>query len=583
MGLYMESEKSLDLNHLLIVGLLLVSLTGFGQRSLGGPPHFDPGAPQASILWPVSLQERQLIESEMRRHIAVLASDEFEGRAPSTRGEQLTVNYLKQEFQKLGLEPGNKGEWFQAVPVTSVTTNSDVRLNFKGSEYDTSLKYGVEMMVSTQQQVLETGVQDSNVIFAGYGIVAPERNWNDYAGIDVRGKTVVVLVNDPGYATQNPRLFNGNTMTYYGRWTYKYEEAARQGAAAILIVHETDAAGYPWGVVTGSWSGPQIGLTADNLHVDKVAVEGWITLEAAQSLFAAAGTDYATMKAAAAKPGFKSVALADIKASAMLRNKVKNAMSQNVVARIKGKTRPDEHIIYTSHWDHLGLDPKIEGDNIYNGASDNASGTAGLLAIAQRFAEQQAKLDRSLLFLAVTAEESGLLGSRWYSENPIYPLPRTIANINMDNIAAGQVGLTRDVAVVGLGNSELENYLQDAAARQGRFLVQEPSPQKGFYYRSDHFNFARKGVPALYLTRSTDSLTRGKDWGLKRLNDYTANHYHKPSDEYSPDWNLDGAVAEILMLYDIGAKLAASGDYPDWNEGNEFKTIRDASASQRYR
>jgi Zn-dependent M28 family amino/carboxypeptidase len=576
-------KETLEMKSLPAIALAVFALPVCSELNMGGPDIQDPETLVANILWPVPQKEVQQIEADLHRHIAILASDEFEGRAPATPGEEKTVRYLQQEFEKLGLKPGNNGDWFQRVPVTSVTTNDDVQLALQGSDYDVSLAYGTQMMVSTQQQVSETKIEDSDLVFAGYGIVAPERNWNDYAGIDVQGKTVVVLVNDPGYATQDSRLFNGNTMTYYGRWTYKYEEGAHQGAAAVLIVHETGAAGYPWEVVSGSWSGPQIGLSADNHHTDKIAVEGWITLEAAKSLFTAAGTDYETMKAAAAKPGFKAVALGDIKASAILRNKVENSQSRNLVARIVGQSNPDEHIIYTSHWDHLGIKPDVKGDNIYNGASDNASGTAGLLAIAQLFAKRSEKPDRSLLFIALTAEESGLLGSRWYSENPIYPLHSTIANLNMDNIAAGQVGLTRDVAVVGFGNSELENYLQDAAARQGRLLVQEPSPEKGFYYRSDHFNFARKGVPALYLTGSTDSLKHGNAWGIKRLQDYSANDYHKPSDEYSPHWDLSGAVAEVLMLYEIGVKLATSDDYPNWHEGNEFKAARDASADLRLR
>lgn len=569
------------MKYLFAISLIVIALSGCSEQSPQDSNEQTPVTPVVEQRLPDVSFEATQIEATLHRHIAVLASDEFEGRAPATPGEEKTVHYLQREFQKLGLEPGNKGDWFQTVPVTSVTTNSDVQLNLRGNEYDVSLKYGSQMMLSTQQQVSETKMEDSDLVFAGYGIVAPERNWNDYAGTDVKGKTVVVLVNDPGYATQNPVLFNGNTMTYYGRWTYKYEEAARQGAAAVLIVHETEAAGYPWEVVSGSWSGPQIGLTAENKHTDKLAVEGWLTLDAARALFTAAGTDYAMLKAAASNPGFKAVALGDIKASATLRNIVVNTNSRNVVARLTGQSNPDEHIIYTAHWDHLGLKADVEGDNIYNGASDNASGTAGLLAIAQLFAEQKVKPDRSVLFLAVTAEESGLLGSKWYAENPIYPLHSAIANLNMDNIAAGQVGLTRDVAVVGFRNSELENYLLDAATRQGRILVQEPSPEKGYYYRSDHFNFARQGVPALYLTRSTDNFAHGKDWGNKRLAAYIANDYHKPSDEYSPDWDLSGAAAEVLLLYDVGNRLAGSNDYPNWYEGNEFKAIRDASADKR--
>jgi Zn-dependent M28 family amino/carboxypeptidase len=436
------------------------------------------------------------------------------------------------------------------------------------------------MMVATQQQVAATGIADSDLVFVGYGINAPERGWNDYAGIDVTGKTVVVLINDPGYATQDPELFNGNAMTYYGRWDYKYAEAARQGAAGALIVHETDAAAYPWEVVRNSWSGAKIGLTADNRHRDKLAVEGWLPLAQAETLFKAAGLDYHASKQAAQQAGFKAQPLTGFSASVQLENTLADSLSRNVAALIPGATYPEEVIIYTAHWDHLGVRPDEEGDNIYNGASDNASGVAGLLAIARQLLAQEAAPERSILFLAVTAEESGLLGSKFYSENPIFPAAKTVANFNMDNIAAGNLGRTRDVAVVGYGNSELENYLARAAEAQGRVVVQEPYPEKGSYYRSDHFSLAQVGIPALYLTNATDSVEHGKAWGDERLKDYTANHYHKPSDEYDAAWDLSGAAQEVMLLLQMGRELAANRDFPSWNEGVEFKRARDASLQQ---
>ena len=517
------------------------------------------------------------IDAELHRHIAELGSDAYEGREPGTPGEEKTVAYLVKEFEAVGAEPGNNGDWFQEVPITAVASSPDAVLSLRGENYEADLNFGDEMVVFTQRQMPVTSLEDSQLVFAGYGINAPERDWNDYAGLDVNGKTVVVLINDPGYATQDPALFNGNTMTYYGRWDYKYEEAARQGAAGMIIVHETAPAAYGWEVVRNSWSSAVIGLTAENNNADKVAVQGWIPLAQAQALFAAAGYDYAEAKAAAATQGFKAFQLGDIKASVTLENEVSSKLSRNVAALIPGSKYPEEVVIYTSHWDHLGVRPGTDGDDIYNGASDNASGTAALISLARMFKEQEQAPQRSVLLLAVTAEESGLLGSRWYGENPIFDLDKTVANFNMDNIAAGQIGPTGEVAVVGYGNSELEDYLAAAAATQGRKLVQEPFPEKGYYYRSDHFSLARVGVPALYLTRSTDSDEHGHEWGKKKLEDYIKFHYHKPSDEYDPSWDLRGAVQEVQLLYHMGRELASNRDFPRWNDGVEFKAVRDAT------
>ncbi len=514
------------------------------------------------------------IEAILHEHIAILASDQFEGRAPATPGEEKTITYLRQQFEALGIAPGNGDSYFQAVAVTELTATSDAILQIQGSDYNASFSYGDQMMVGTQQQIPYVTVQGSDVVFVGYGIVAPERNWNDYANIDVTDKTVIILVNDPGYATQDPELFNGNAMTYYGRWTYKYEEAARQGAAAALVVHETGPAGYPWEVVSSSWSGPQIGLQAADLNADKNEIEGWLTLESAEALFNGAGLDYQELKAAAARPGFTAVPLADFKASVSIENSVRSSESQNVIAIIPGTERPQETIIYTGHWDHLGVNAELEGDNIYNGAVDNATGTAALLALAHLHS-QQPPPERSIVFLAVTAEESGLLGSRWYSEHPIYPLATTVANINID--AMNVNGIMRDVVVVGYDSNELQNYLATAAAKQDRYLRAEPNPERGYYYRSDHFNFAKVGVPALYAESGEDSVEFGMEWGAERAQDYTDNRYHAPSDEYDPDWDLSGAAADILMFFDVVNTLSGESTFPNWFEGNEFKAIRDAS------
>lgn len=518
------------------------------------------------------------IEAMLHEHIAVLASDEFEGRAPATPGEEKTINYLQAEFEALGVGPGNGDSYFQGVSVTEITTASDAVLSFSGSDYTADLEYATQMIVGSQQQVPSTSLSNSELVFVGYGVVAPERNWNDYAGIDVTGKTVVILVNDPGYATQDPDVFNGNAMTYYGRWTYKYEEAARQGAAGALIVHETGPAGYGWEVVSGSWSGPQIGLQADNLNSDKNDIEGWLTLDSAEALFAGAGLDYQELKAAAAQPGFSAVPLGDITASVTIQNSVRTSESQNVIAMIPGTERPDETIIYTAHWDHLGMNPELPGDNIYNGAADNATGTAALLALAKMHIDA-GPAPRSVVFLAVTAEESGLLGSRWYAEHPVFPLETTVANINIDVL--NTYGPMHDIVVVGNGSSELEAYLEAAATEQGRHLVEEPNPERGYYYRSDHFNFAKAGVPALYAESGEDSVEFGREWGAQQAQDYNENRYHAPADEYDPDWNLEGAAQDILLYFDVADTLSRESRFPNWLDGNEFKGIRDASQGAR--
>lgn len=518
------------------------------------------------------------IEAMLHEHIAALASDEFEGRAPATPGEEKTINYLQSEFEALGIGPGNGDSYFQSVSVTEITTASDTVLTFSGSNYDAELEYANEMIVGSQQQIPTASIVDSELVFVGYGVVAPERNWNDYAGIDVVGKTVIILVNDPGYSTQDPNIFNGNAMTYYGRWTYKYEEAARQGAAGALIVHETGPAGYGWEVVSGSWSGPQIGLQADNLNSDKNDIEGWLTLDSAEALFAGAGLNYQQLKATAAQPGFTAVPLGDVTASVAIQNSVRTSLSQNVIAMIPGTDRAKETIIYTAHWDHLGVNAEIPGDNIYNGAADNATGTAALLAMAKMHVDA-GPAPRSIVFLAVTAEESGLLGSRWYTEHPVFPLATTVANINIDVL--NTYGPMHDIVVVGNGSSELEAYLEEAATAQGRHLVEEPNPERGYYYRSDHFNFAKAGVPALYAESGEDSVEFGKKWGAEQAQDYNENRYHAPSDEYDPNWNLEGAAQDILLYFDVASKLSRESSFPNWLEGNEFKGIRDATSASR--
>lgn len=554
-----------------VLGISLI-LAACGDSATDRAPAIE------SAPMPEPVSARDEVAGVLHEHIAVLASDEYEGRAPATPGGQLTIDYLIEQFSALGVEPGNGDSYLQQVDVVEITTTIDPTLQFSGA-FDASPAYKTEMVVGSRHQNSPISVQDSEVVFVGYGIVAPERGWNDYADVDAEGKTVVVLVNDPGYATQDPDLFNGNAMTYYGRWVYKFEEAARQGAVGILIVHETGPAGYGWDVVDNSWSGPQITLAAENGNAHLADIEGWLTLDAAQALFAAAGMDYQEMKAAAAEPGFSAAPLGDIRASMSVETTVRGSSSQNVIAAIPGSTRPDETIIYTAHWDHLGMVADMEGDNIWNGAVDNATGTAALLALAGMHMEQPAPPERTVAFLAVTAEESGLLGSQWYVENPVYPIATTVANINMD--AMNTWGRVRDIVVIGYGSSELEDYLADAVGPQERVIVPESTPERGFYYRSDHFNFAKAGVPALYAEGGTDSFEYGNDFGVEQSEDYVANRYHAPGDEYDPDWDLTGAAEDTLLYFEIGNRLANESAWPEWYEGNEFKEVRDASATAR--
>ena len=518
------------------------------------------------------------VEKVLHEHISILASDEYGGRAPATPGEVKTIEYLRDNFIDLGVGPGNGDSYFQSVAVTEIITKSDAVMNIEGEAYEATLTYGRDMMVGTQQQVPELNVSGANLVFVGYGIVAPEYEWNDYAALDVRDKTVVILVNDPGYATQNENLFNGNAMTYYGRWTYKFEEAARQGAAAALIVHETGPAGYGWEVVNSSWSGPQIGLEAENLNRDRTKIEGWLTKESALSIFDGAGLDYEALKTNASVRGFQATPIGDVKLSVSIENSIRNSTSQNVIAAIPGTTRPNESVIYTAHWDHLGVNPELNGDNIFNGAADNATGTAGLLALAQLHMQKD-RPERTIVFLAVTAEESGLLGSKWYAEHPIFPIETTVANINMDNL--NTFGRMRDVVVVGAGSSELEIYLEDAVLAQGRYIMPEPNPERGYYYRSDHFNFAKVGVPALYAESGEDSVDYGREWGAAQAQEYTDNRYHAPGDEYDPNWDLSGASEDINLYFEITNVLANSLDFPQWFDGNEFKAVREFSIAER--
>ena len=511
--------------------------------------------------------------------IRTLSSDEFEGRAPSTPGEELTAAYLVEQLEAAGLEPGNGDSFFQNVPLVALTEQGQPVLTVKLGEEELEYRWTEDFVAWTRRVVESESIEDSEMVFVGYGVVAPEYGWNDYEGIDAAGKTVVILVNDPGFATQDEAVFRGNSMTYYGRWTYKFEEAARQGAAGAIVVHEDAAAGYPWEVVTGSWTGPQFGQAAADGNMGRVAVEGWMRREVAREIFEATGHSFDVLAGQAARPGFRAVPL-EATASVAVTNDIARSESKNVLALLPGSERPDEYVIYTAHWDHFGksADPAME-DPIFNGAFDNATGTAGLIELARAFAALPERPARSVLFLAVTAEEQGLLGSAYYAANPVYPTASTVATINIDGMNVD--GPMNDVTVVGMGASELDDYLADAAARVGRTLRPDPEPEKGYYYRSDHFSFAKVGVPSLYTDSGIDHVEHGEEWTLARRADYVANRYHKPSDEFDPSWDLTGAMDDLELLFRVGYRIAAGEEWPNWREGNEFRAIRDRDLGRR--
>jgi Zn-dependent M28 family amino/carboxypeptidase len=533
-----------------VLALIAISLAGCHGASRSVPP-------------PISA-------AEYERHIVTLSSDEFEGRKPGTAGERKTVDYLVAEFKKLGLAPGNGESYLQQVPIVEITAGSDATLSLGAA----TLEYGKDVVMWTKRIVPEISIADSPLVFVGHGVVAPEYGWNDYAGVDMRGKTAVILINDPGFATNDATLFRGRAMTYYGRWTYKFEEAARQGAAAAIIIHDDKPAAYGWGTVQTSWTGPQLDTASADGNASRVAIEGWMTNAAGDAVLRANGRSYDELLIAASQPGFKPIPLAQ-QASGSLRNLIRRSSSPNVIAMIKGSKRPDEYVIYTAHWDHLGKSLARGGDNIFNGALDNATGTSGLLTIAKAFAESKRPPERSVIFLAVTLEESGLLGSAFYVQNPIFPLKRTVAALNMDAIPWG--GPTRDVSVIGYGASELEPYLERAAVRQDRVLREEPTPENGFFYRSDHFNFAKVGVPALYFKLGIEDREKGAEWAKAQAAEFTALHYHKPSDEFRPGTDLRGGLQDLELLFEIGSTLAREKRFPNWYATSEFRAARDRS------
>lgn len=524
-------------------------------------------------VWADSAAMQAIDASEFANHIKTLASDEFRGRMPGTIGEEKTINYLKEEFEKLGLQPGNGDSYFQEVQLVEINSQPQGPMTVKNEQGENiSLEYLDDYVALTRRVEEQTSLNDSEMIFAGYGIVAPEYNWNDYEGLDVEGKTVVVLVNDPGFATKDSTLFNGESMTYYGRWSYKYEEAARQGAAGILIIHETRPASYPWSVVRGGWSGANLYLQAQDNNMSRSKVEGWVSIESARKIFNLAGLDTALMEKASERD-FEGVPM-NLKASVTLENELSQSTSNNVLALWPGDERKDEYIIYTAHWDHLGVGEPVDGDSIYNGAVDNATGTAALLELAEAFTELEDRQGRSILFLAVTAEEQGLLGSEYYATNPVYPLDQTVAAINMDALTG--IGSVQNLIVVGYGQSELDDIAEASAEKMDMHITPDQNPSAGYFYRSDHFSFAKVGVPALYADTGDKHREKGLEYGKRKAAKYTEEHYHGPSDEYSEDWDMSGMVDYVQVMFDIGLELASSEEFPNYKERSEFKAARDA-------
>ena len=541
------------------VGVLMV----VGMALSGGAWARDPQGAD-------SIRPEDILE-----HTRVLASDEFEGRGPGTAGEVKAVEYLVRQFQKAGLQPGMPdGLWTQDVPIVGV--QSSVRFTLGG-----------EVLTGPQDYVAwspilkdEVTVPATEVVFVGYGIDAPEYRWNDFRDVDVRGKTIVILVNDPPIPDPakpdqlDPKWFGGKAMTYYGRWTYKFEEAGRRGAAAALIIHETAPAAYPWFVVINSWGRERFDLASDRSPKSDIA--GWISLERAQKLFAANGTTYEAMKEAARKPGFRPVTLKQ-KAAFTAHNESRTVKSRNVLGMVRGRDPKlrDEWVVVTAHWDHLGRNPALEGDQIFNGAADNAIGTAGLLELAEAFGTSRRAPKRSMLFLSVTAEEQGLLGAAHYVAQPVYPLAKTVANLNMDG--ANQWGRTRDIRQIGRGASTIDAVLDSVAKARGRVVLPDAHPERGGFYRSDHFEFMKGGVPALYLKPGDEYLGKPAGYGEAKVNEYIERDYHKVSDQVKPDWDLSGAAEDLRLYRDILRRLAEDRRTPQWHPGSEFKAARDAS------
>ncbi len=541
------------------------------------PTATPADAPPPSTSSHVSIGQLPAIDATaLLRHTKILSSDEFEGRAPGTKGEERSVGYLGDQFKLAGLEPGNTdGTYVQKVPLVGITPEPAPLVLQKGTQKET-LKWKDDVVAWTKHVAEKASLDNSEMVFVGYGVVAPEFNWDDYKGVDVKGKTIVMLVNDPPVPDPNnpteldPKTFGGKAMTYYGRWTYKYEIAAQKGAAAALIVHETIPAGYPFNVVQGK-TGEQFDLVTPDKNMGRASIEGWLSLDQSRSLMQLAGQDFDALKAQAATRDFKPVPLG-VTASMTIRNKLRTIQSRNVLGKLPGSdpTLKDEYVIYTAHWDHFGKGP----EGIFHGAEDDALGCAALIEMARAFKQVTPPPRRSILFLAVTAEEQGLLGSQYYATMPIYPLAKTVANINMDSWNVH--GRTKDLTLIGFGASDLDDYARDAAGEQGRIVHGDAEPEKGFYYRSDHFNFAKEGVPALNPDAGVDYIGKPADYAKKTRDEWNEKRYHQPSDVVLPDWDFSGTTEDLKVLFAVGYRVAQADKMPEWKPGTEFRAKREA-------
>jgi Zn-dependent M28 family amino/carboxypeptidase len=555
----------------------LLSLALVSTLALSGGFHKAASADVETSALP-QIELPALSEKTMQDVTRELSLDAYEGRAPGSIGEEKTVAHLISKFKAAGLEPGNNGSWTQDVPLIEITAKNVSALNIADRNGKAmSFAYGSKYVIGSYRETPKTAINQSDMVFVGHGIVAPERGWNDYAGIDVKGKTVVVMVNDPDFENEGlDGPFGGKAMTYYGRWTYKYEEAARQGAAAVLIIHDTAPAAYGWNVVNSSWTGTQFLAQSKDGGKSQTQANGWIQKSVAKDIFAAAGQNLEKQMAAAKQKGFKALPL-NLTASLSFENDIARKASKNVIGVMKGTKRPDEYVLYTAHWDHLGrCTAAADGDDICNGAVDNATGTAALVALAEGYTKAGAP-DRSVVFLAVTAEESGLLGSKFYAENPVFPLSQTVGGVNMD--AFSMSGPAKNLTVIGKGKSQLDAYLEAAAKSEGRTPEMEPTPEKGFYYRSDHFSFAKLGVPMVYFEGGDDLVTGGKAAAKSAADDYEMNRYHAPGDEFDEKWDWSGVMSDLKLYYRVGRMLAMTDGWPNWNEGDEFRAVRDKSRS----
>lgn len=553
------------------------------QEQVGSEIAADNRAPPADLLMPLPESTSRTVNTgDLAIRIRTLADNIFEGRGPGTPAGEASADWIAAEMARVGLSPGGEnGGWFQTVAMVNQTVDpaqSDLTVTWPdGSLQPLDLRKDVVIWTKRQDNA-HISLDPSDVIFVGYGAVAPEYSWNDYAGLDYTGKTVLILVNDPGFGSGDADLFNGRSMTYYGRWTYKFEEAARQGAAAAIVIHETEPASYGWDVVENSWGGAQSDLVRPDGGASRTLVEGWMHADLAREMFSRAGLDYEDMKRAALSRGFQPVALEGVKVQGQIHQAVDRLESRNVIGLLPGTSAPDEYVLYTAHWDHLGMKTGAPGedfyaDQIFNGAVDNATGSAGILEIAESMAA--APPARSVLFLSVTLEESGLLGSEYYAANPTVPLHSVVAGINMDGSLP--LGRTRDMTVIGYGASQLEDILQDVLVTQDRVITPDGLPEAGFFYRSDHISLAKRGVPMLYAGEGEDKREGGIAAGRAAAAAYTAERYHKPMDEYSDNWDLSGLKEDVEALLEVGLRVANSDDWPTWYPGNEFESVRQAS------